>query len=542
MRKSAPTSHSNPLPPACGREGRGGRDFFLLGSAPASNNPSPLDPPSRKRAGGKVAAAMITACLLLSACEVGPNYHRPPVATPPAYKEIGKWVPAQPADGAPRGPWWSAFNDPVLDGLESQVSVNNQNLKASEAAYREALDVVREAQAGFYPEVDLNGNAQRSQPLRNGGSASGASTGVVSGNGDTVVGTSGGSGRRGSNSFSLSANATWEPDVWGRVRRTVESDKANAQASKADLASATLSAQGTLAVDYFELRETDQLKRLLDQAVAFDKKTLTITQNQYKVGVAAKSDVVQAETLVDSTLSQEVNTGILRAQLEHAIAVLTGKPPEDFSLAQGGDLPMPPAIPASVPSTLLQRQPAVAEAERNVAAASAQIGVAEAAYFPDMTLSATDVFSAATLGKLLNASNNVWTIGPQLAYTLFDGGLRHAQVKAAKAAYDQQVALYRQEVLTAFQNVEDQLAALNVLQQQVGIQDRAVAEAQESVNIVLNQYKAGTVVYTNVVTVETSLLTAMQTALTLRENRLTSSVQLIEALGGGWDASALAKK
>ncbi len=453
---------------------------------------------------------VFASALLLTACAVGPDYKRPSMDVPAAYKEAGDWKKAAPADTASRGPWWSVYNDPVLDGLEKQVQISNQNLKAAEAAYREAMAVVRGAQASFFPVAEANGSFQKT----------------------------GGKGSKGAGSaYSASLGATWEPDLWGRIRRTVESNKDSAEASAADLASATLSAQATLAIDYFQLRATDQLKRLLDDAVTGYERSLQITQNQYKAGIISREDVVQAQTQLDSTRSQAVNTGIARAQLEHAIAVLTGKPPAQFALAPSSDLPDVPSIPAAVPSALLERQPDIAGAERRMAAANAEIGVAEAAFFPDITLSASDGFGAASLGKLLSASSNVWAFGPQLAWTLFDAGARQAQVDEAKASYQQQVALYKQSVLTGFQQVEDQLAALRVYAQQADIQANAVKSANEAEAIANNQYKAGVVAYTNVVVAEVTALNNRETALSIRENRLTTSVALIQALGGSWDGN-----
>jgi NodT family efflux transporter outer membrane factor (OMF) lipoprotein len=457
---------------------------------------------------------LASACtLLISACAVGPDYHRPEMAAPASYKELGNWKPARPAD-MDHGSWWLVYNDPVLGALEKQVSISNQNLKASEAAYREAVAAVQLARASFFPTVALDGSGQRAK-----------------GNKGAVA-----------NTVNLTADASWAPDIWGRIRQTVTAQEATAQASAADLAAATLSAQGTLAVDYFELRAADQLARLLHDTVIADERSLKITKNQYKVGVVARSDVAQAQTQVDTVRAQEINVGVQRSQLEHAIAVLTGRAPADFSLKPAGDLPNPPVIPAGVPSTLLERRPDIAAAERQVAAANANIGVAMTAYYPDLTLTGSGGFAAATFGKLLQASSEVWTLGPQLALTLFDGGARAAQVSSARAAYDQQAALYRQTVLTAFQQVEDNLAALRIQAQQEKIQVQAVREAVESTKLITNQYTAGIVAYTSVVTAQTQELSNRQSELTVRENNLVASIQLIEALGGGWDSNSLPQK
>ena len=458
----------------------------------------------------KKLAVTLLGLMFTSACAVGPDYHRPEVPIPASYKELGDWKPAQPADTA-RGEWWLVYNDPVLNALEKQVSISNQTLKASEAAYREAAAAVQQAQASFFPSVSLNGSGQRTH----------AASGIQS------------------NTVSLTADASWAPDIWGRIHQTVTAQEATAQASTADLAAATLSTQGTLAIDYFELRAADQLKRLLDTTVAADQRSLHITENQYKAGIVSKADVVQAQAQVNSVTSQAINVGVQRSQLEHAIAVLTGRTPADFSLKPAGDIPDAPTIPIGMPSTLLERRPDIASAERHVASANASIGVATTAYFPNLTLTGSEGYTAATLGKVLQASTNVWAIGPQLAFTLFDGGLREAQVKGARATYDQQAALYRQTVLTSFQQVEDNLSTLHILSEQDKVQAQAVSSAQQATKLITNQYEAGIVAYTSVITVQTQELGDRQTALTIRENKLVASIQLIEALGGGWNSSAL---
>jgi len=471
----------------------------------------------------KFFSLLLISTFLVSGCAVGPDYQRPDVIMPAAFKETNKWDKAQPADDMARGPWWEIYQDATLNDLEKQVAVSNQNLKASEAAYRQAQAAVSEARAAFFPSIDVDTSATHSHRAAN------------TTNNNLIANT----GSRNSNQFGANANADWELDLWGRIRRTVESEKAAAQASAADLASATLSLQATLATDYFQLRAVDQLKRLLDQTVKAYERSLQIAQNQYKVGIVSKADVIQAQSQVDAAKSQAINTGIQRAQLEHAIAVLIGKAPAEFSLAQGKDLPEAPSIPVSVPSTLLQRRPDIASAERQVAAANAQIGVAEAAYFPDLTLSASAGLASSTIGTLARSSNLVWSVGPDLALILFDGGARGARVAEARAAYDQQVALYRQTVLTAFQDVEDNLTAVHVLADQAKVQNSAVASARQATQILTNQYRAGLVAFTNVVTTQATELNSEQTALTIRQNQLVSSVQLIAALGGNWNADSL---
>ena len=474
------------------------------------------------------AVGVLGLATFLAGCEVGPDYQRPTAPTTSTFKEqtaippgtevSDLWKAGEPQDGVNRGAWWSVYGDPVLDGLENQVAISNQTLKASEAAYRQALAVADVARAAFFPTISLDASGQRAKSLLS-NKLSGSTSGVVS------------------NAFGSSLAASWEPDLWGRIRRTVESNEASAAASAADLASAELSAQATLATDYFELRSEDALARLLNATVAAYAQSLQITRNQYATGVAARADVVQAETQLASTQAQLVAVGVQRAQLEHAIAVLIGKPPADFSVAANESWPAVPTLPSLVPATLLERRPDIAAAERQVAAANAQIGVAISAYFPSLTLSGSTGFSASTLGSLVQASNNVWSVGPQLALTLFDAGAHSAQVEEARASYDQTVANYRQTVLTGFQQVEDNLAALRVLAQQAEVQERAVASAEEAERLLLNQYKAGTVAYTSVITAQATALSNKQTALTIAQNRLTASVSLIQALGGGWRSS-----
>ncbi|MGH8455490.1 MAG: efflux transporter outer membrane subunit [Stenotrophobium sp.] len=457
---------------------------------------------------------VLLAAGLMSSCAVGPDYQRPEFKIPAGYKEKAQdgWKPGQPQDTTNRGAWWVIYKDPVLDGLEQQVDISNQNLKAAEAAYRQSRTVVQAARASFFPVISLDAAASRAH--------SGGSGGV-----------------RVQNQYGLSAGASWEPDLWGRIRRTVESDVAGAQASAADLASARLSAQAQLATDYFELRVADELKRLLDGTVTAYTRSLAITQNQYAAGIVAKTDVITAETQLKSAQAQVINTGVQRAQLEHAIAVLTGKLPAEFSLEPATLSDSVPDIPPGVPSTLLERRPDIASAERQVAAANAQIGVAISAYFPDLTLSGSYGYQSSAISELLKAPSLVWSVGPQLAATLFDAGLRSAQVAGARAAYDQRVAVYRQTVLSGFQQVEDALAAQRLLAQQAAVQRSAVELAQQAEQLTLNQYKAGTVAYSSVVQAQVISLGNQQSALAIRQAQLAASVDLITALGGGWDVS-----
>jgi NodT family efflux transporter outer membrane factor (OMF) lipoprotein len=470
-------------------------------------------------------ALSTAAATLLAACSVGPDYHRPDAPVPATYKE--GWKTGEPQDATDRGAWWAVYNDPLLDELERQIDISNQNLKVAEGAYREARAVVAQARSGYFPTTSVAASATRS------GQGNNSTAGVTSGSGITRFG----GGVR--TQYDLTADATWTIDVWGRIRRTVESDIANAQASAADLASARLSAQATLATDYFDLRATDELKRLLDAAVVAFTQSLEITRNQYRVGVAGQTDVVTAQTQLETTRAQAVAVGVQRAQFEHAIAVLVGKPPAEFSIALA---PMPsniPIAPTDVPSTLLERRPDVAAAERLMAAANAQIGAAEAAYYPDITLSASYGFVSSSLSTLLHASNALWSIGPTVTQTLFNGGLRGAQLDQARAVYDQNVATYRQTVLTGFQQVEDQLATLRILAEQAEVEANAVRLAREAERLTLNQYKAGTVAYTAVITAQTQALNNEQTDLTILQNRLAASVALVQALGGGWSSGQL---
>ncbi len=469
---------------------------------------------------------------LLCGCTAGPNYVRPPVETPAAYKETQDWKHAAPQDEKPRGNWWEVFNDPQLNALVTQVAISNQTIKGAEAAVREAHALTDQARAAYFPIVTANASMTRS----------GGRPSVSGGN----VNSTGGGG--GANSYNVSLDATWEVDLWGKVRRTVEAGEATEQASAGDLGAATLSAQATLAEDYFMLRAQDAQIRLLNDTVDAYEKSLQLTRNQYAVGVAGRADVAQAETQLKSTQAQAIDAKVLRAQLEHAIAVLVGKPPAEFSIAVEPAPNVFPNIPVALPSELLERRPDIAAAERRAAAANAQIGVAEAAFFPALTLSATGGFQSTLLSSLFKLPSRYWSIGPGLAEIVFDAGLRQAQTAQAIATYDQNVANYRQTVLAAFQDVEDNLAALRILEEEAAVQDEAVKAARESVTITLNQYRAGTVNYLAVVVVQATALTNERAALTILGQRLTDSVALIKALGGGWgeapaavDAAAPAK-
>jgi len=463
---------------------------------------------------------------LITACAVGPDYKRPAFDAAPAYKEQSDWKPSEPSDAINRGPWWDIYNDEALDQLEAKIDISNQNVKAAVAAYDQAQALVRQAQAGYWPTVAAS--ATRLRGAGRGGSG-------VTSNGITTVTQS--SSTVTSNSVGVSAN--WTLDIWGQLRRTVESDRASAQASAAALAAAELSAQATLATDYFELRAQDQLQRLLDDTVTAEQQSLKIAESRYRFGVAAKADVVSAQAQLLSSQAQQINAKIQRATLEHAIAVLIGLQPAQFSLPPEPMRPGVPTVPAGVPSTLLERRPDVAEAERKVAAANAQIGVATAAYFPSLTLSGSDQYTSSTLSHLISLPNRAWSLGPSLAETLFDAGSRRAQVAQARAAYEASVANYRQTVLSGFEQVEDEIATLRILEQQAVIEESAVKAAREAELLTLNQYKAGTVPYSSVITAQTTRLSSEETALTVLSSRLQASVVLIEALGGGWNSSQL---
>jgi NodT family efflux transporter outer membrane factor (OMF) lipoprotein len=449
----------------------------------------------------------------LAACTVGPNYRRPSAPIPADYKEANGWKPATPRLAGEGQRWWSVYDDPVLGRLEREVDISNQNLKAAEAAYRQAAALVDEARSQLYPTATGSGSANRSGPL--------------------AQGTPG-------DRFALTGAASWTPDIWGKIRRSIESEEAAAQASAADLAAARLSAQAALATDYFTLRATDEQKRLLDAAVHAYAQSLRITENQFHAGTAPLSSVLTARTQLEQTRSQAINTGVARAQLEHAIAVLVGKPPAALSIHIVAPMPSQvPVVPTGLPSALLERRPDIAGAERRMAGANANIGIAIGAYYPDVTLSASLGLAATTLANLFNASNALWAAGGAISDTVFDAGLRAAEVRAARAGYDETVANYRQTVLTAFQQVEDDLSSLRILAKEAKAEAQTVRDAREAERLTLNQYLAGTVAYTSVIVAQTTALSNEEAALTILQNRFTASVALISALGGGWNAASM---
>ena len=465
--------------------------------------------------------SVLIPAVALSACAVGPNYVRPSVETPPAFKEAAGWVPAKPADGVDRGDWWSIFDDQLLDSLERKVSVSNQTIIADEAAYREARALVAQQRAALFPTVNLTGSATRSHQGGGGGQVTGSGQ-VVTSNGPI-------------NEFQTTLGATWAPDIWGQIRRSIENAKDQAQVSDATLANAKLTAQSEVAADYIQLRVADAQKELLRKTAEGYARSLKITQNQYAAGTAASSDVATAETTLTNAQAALVDLESQRAADEHAIAVLTGQAPADLTIAPDPNwAPKVPETPIALPATLLQRRPDVAVAERGAAAANAEIGVAVAGYFPALTLSADGGYANTMISQLIRSSSSLWSVGANVSQTVFNGGLTHAKVQQARAAYDEAVANYRQAVLTAFQQVEDDLAADHVLQDEEPLRAKASQSADKAEQVTLNQYKAGTVAYTSVVVAQATALSARETLLTLQGQRMTTAVSLVEALGGGW--------
>lgn len=464
--------------------------------------------------------ALLGVVLLLSACAVGPDYQVPTVPMEDAYKEAKGWTQAQPDDAALREGWWSMFDDPVLNDLLTALQDANLDVVQAEARYRQAQALLQSSRSGFFPTVGTSASGTRSGS----GSGTGNNSGLFSGESNT------------GNQYSLAGNVSWEPDLWGRVRRSVESSQAGLQASAADIATTRLSMQSSLAQSYFTLRGIDAEKRLLQQTVAAYERSFEMTQNRYKAGVAAQSEVAVSRTQLENTRTQLLALDWQRAQLEHGIAVLMGQVPSSFTLAPSPVMGSVPLIPVGLPAQLLQRRPDVAAAERRTAEANAQIGVAQAAWFPDLTLSAQGGFRSGQWAQWLTAPARFWSLGPELALTLFDGGARQAQTDQARAVYDAQAAAYRQTVLTALREVEDYLVQLSVMEQEQITQARALEAARESLRLTENQYQAGLIDYLSVVQVEATALSTERAALSLKADRLVAAVQLIAALGGGWQA------
>jgi NodT family efflux transporter outer membrane factor (OMF) lipoprotein len=462
----------------------------------------------------------------ISGCKVGPNYQRPSVPpAPAAYKELpppnppnGPWKPAQPSDAVLKGKWWEIYNDPQLSDLEEKLTVSNQNLKAATEQYLQAREQVRVARANYYPTLSAGPSVSRQRTSDNQPSAT---RGLTYSN------------------YTLQGQVLWEPDLWGQVRRTVEQSRANAQASAADLANIELSLRSELALDYFELRGLDLQKQLLDNTVASDADYLELTQRRFKGGVATEVDVAQAETQLETVKAQDIDVGVARAQFEHAIATLTGVSASSFSLP-----PMPltlglPNIPAGVPSQLLERRPDISAAERRAQAANAQIGIAIAAYYPTVTLNGTGGFGSSNAGTWIQGPSALWSLGGSAVELLFDAGRRHAITDQAREAYEGQTANYRQSVLNAFQEVEDNLAALRILNDEAATQNAAVAASIRSLNISTSRYKGGVTTYLEVLIAQTTELTNQRTQADITTRQFAASVQLIKALGGGWDTSQL---
>ena len=474
----------------------------------------------------------VTSCLL-AGCTVGPKYHTPTAETPAAYKELTPadykntegWKVAQPKDDALRGKWWEIFKDPQLNALEEKVNVSNQNIAAAAASFFAARALVKEARSQLFPRVTTNPAITVQRPSAT------LSSSKTEGSTSSAVGTF--------TDYTLPFDATWEPDLFGRIRNTIKSAAYGAQASAADLENTRLTVQADVAVDYFQLRGQDALKQLLDSTVVAFQQTLDLTRALYETGIDSEEAVAQAETQLEATQAQDAALGAQRAEFEHALAMLTGQPASTFSIPIEPLKSSPPAIPFGVPSQLLERRPDIAAAERLVAQANAQIGIARAAYFPTVTLSAAAGLESTAIASWFTWPSRFFSVGPAAAETIFDAGLRRATMEQFRAQYDETVANYRQTVLTAFQQVEDNLASLRILSVEIQYQDTAVKSAEKSLAIAKDRYKLGIDPYLNVLTAQTALLSNQETAVNLRIQQMTASGGLIEALGGGWNASQL---
>ena len=462
--------------------------------------------------------------LQLAGCTVGPKYHPPVVQPPSAYKEVGDWKPAQPNDQNLGGSWWTIFQDPQLDALELQVNVSNQNLKAAEAQYRQARAVLRYYRADYFPTLTAAPSATRTRNSANRPPQNSIFNGITY------------------NDFVLPLDVSYQADVWGRVRKNVESYREQAQASAADLATVNLSMHADLAVDYFQARSLDAEEQLLNSTVKQYEQALELNESRFQGGIASEVEVEQAKTQLQTTRAVAIDVGVARAQYEHAVAILIGKPPAEFSLPP---LPLnapPPHVPISVPSELLERRPDIAAAERRVAAANAQVGVAKSAYYPLINLSASGGFESSAITTLINGPSGFWSVGLSAVGTVFDVGRRRALNDQARAAYDYQVAAYRENVLTGFQQVEDNLAAVRILENEAQVQDEAVASAQRSLDLSVTRYKGGVTSYLEVITAQSAALADEVTAVNILGRRMANTVLLIQALGGGWDRSSLPER
>jgi NodT family efflux transporter outer membrane factor (OMF) lipoprotein len=457
--------------------------------------------------------------LVCSGCTIGPKYQRPTAPATPAFKELNgndQWKMATPSDQLLKGKWWEMFNDPELNRLEELVAINNQNVKQAEAQFRQARALVAGNYANYFPTIGSNPSITQSDTGKNAGRAGGTSQ-----------------------SFSLPATVSWEPDLWGRVRLSVENASDNAQVSAADLENVRLSAQALLATDYFVMVGNDMQQTILADTIQAYQRNLQLTINRFNGGVASRSDITLAQTQLAGAQAQSTDLRITRAQLEHAIAVLTGQVPSSIEVPIAMIAAPPPPVPLALPSTLLERRPDIAANERLVAAANANIGIAQTAYYPTLTLSATPGLLSTSLATLFTWGSRVWSAGPSLSQTLFDFGRRNAQVQLTQAAYDATVAAYRQTVLSAFQEVEDDLAALRYLAEEAGQQQEAVVAAEQALVLENARYLAGTDSYLNVITTQTIELTDKQASVTILQRRMLAAVDLVKALGGGWDASTL---
>ena len=473
---------------------------------------------------GRAASAMllITGILPLVGCAVGPKYKTPTLPAPPAYKETGNWKTAEPNEQNLGGNWWEIFHDPQLNALEQQINVSNQNLKAAVAQYKESVAALRYAHADYYPTITTEPSATRERYSAN--------RPASSAHGVTF------------NDFALPVNLSYQVNAWGRVSRNVESYREQAQASAADLAVVNLTMHADLAVDYFAARALDAEEKLLKDTVGQYEQALKLNEDRYAGGLASEVEVEQARTILETTRAQLVDVGVARAQYEHAAAVLVGKAPADFSLQPLPLTAPPPAIPAGIPSELLERRPDIAAAERQVASANAQVGLAKSAYYPLVNLFGSGGLESGTITTLLQGPSALWSVGSAALFTIFDGGRRHAVNEQAQAAYDSAVASYRQTVLSAFKDVEDNLAAVRILEEEAGVQAKAVEAAQRSLALSNTRYEGGVTDYLEVITAENAALSDEVTAVNILGRRMANAVLLIEALGGGWDRSSLPER
>jgi NodT family efflux transporter outer membrane factor (OMF) lipoprotein len=469
-------------------------------------------------------ALLATLVLQLAGCTVGPKYHVPAVQAPSAYREVGDWKPAQPNDQNLGGSWWTIFQDAQLNELEDQVNVSNQNLKAAEAQFRQARAALRYYRADYYPTVAYGPSATRERISGRRPPATSIFDGITY------------------NDFVLPFSVSYQADVWGRVRKTVESYREQAQASAADLATVNLSMHADVAVDYFQARSLDAEEQLLNSTVTQYEQALQLNENRFQGGIASEVEVEQAKTQLQTTRAAAIDVGVLRAQYEHAVAILIGKPPAEFSLPPLPLTAPPPHVPISVPAELLERRPDIAAAERRVASANAQIGVAKSAYYPVISLGGSGGFESSAITTLLNGPSGLWSVGLSAVGTVFDGGRRRALNDQARAAYDYQVAAYRESVLTGFQQVEDNLAAVRILENEARVQEEAVAAAQRSLDLSVTRYKGGVTSYLEVITAQSAALADEVTAVNILGRRMANTVLLIQALGGGWDRSSLPER